>query len=157
MHGRITIISEYILPLIVSMPGGKVRSMKSAADKTALLEKAAFTHRLKRAIADFDDSLLSPTALAREFNRRSRHSTVGVTAVQKWLNGEAIPQQEKLTFLANWLRVPVQWLRFGDGGEPPVSGKVQRRLDKVVSDFSALSERDREIVEKLMREMLRTK
>jgi hypothetical protein len=37
---------------------------------------------------------------------------------------------------------------FGDGGEPSVSGKVQRRLDKVASNFSALSERDKEIVEK---------
>lgn len=130
--------------------------MKSAQEKSAAQEKAAFSQRLRRAIEDFDNSLLSPTSLAREYNRRSRHSTIGTTAAQKWLNGESIPQQEKLTFLANWLRVPVQWLRFGEPtAEASVSIKEQRRLDKLVSEFSELSERDKILVEKLIKEMLR--
>lgn len=130
--------------------------MKSNAERTAALEKAAFAERLRRALAGFDSQLLSATALAREFNRRSRHTTVGVTAVHKWLSGEAIPRQETLTFLAQWLRVPVQWLRFGDvEPDAPISGKERRRLDRMLSDFSALSERDKRLVERLMREMLR--
>ncbi|MBS0308621.1 MAG: hypothetical protein JSS58_06585 [Proteobacteria bacterium] len=129
--------------------------MKVPAAKSATAERAAFSERLRRAISQFDDSLLSATVLAREYNRRSRTSTVGVTGVQKWLGGEAIPQQDKLVFLANWLRVSVQWLRFGDSGaHVPISGKYQRRLDRIVSDFSALSERDKALVERLMREML---
>jgi hypothetical protein len=132
--------------------------MKSAAHHTAAIEKAAFSDRLRQAIADFDDKLLSPTVLAREFNRRSRQSTVGVTATQKWLAGEAIPRQEKLLFLATWLRVSVQWLRYGaPAAEAVVTGAVQRRQDKVLSDFSALSERDKILIEKLMREMLGAK
>ncbi len=132
--------------------------MKSTADRTATVEKAAFATRLKQAIAEFDDSLLSPTALAREFNRRSRHNNIGVTTAHKWLAGDAIPQQEKLLFLASWLRVSVQWLRYGDAvAEPVASGKVLRRQDKVLSDFAALSERDKGLIEKLMREMLTAK
>jgi hypothetical protein len=130
--------------------------MKSVVEKTAASEKSAFSQRLRRAIENFDDALLSPTHLAREFNRRSRHSTIGTTAAQKWLAGEAIPHQEKLALLATWLRVPVQWLRFGEGAsEPTVPAKEQRRLDKLVSDFVELSERDRLLVEKLIKEMIR--
>lgn len=130
--------------------------MKSYAERSAAHEKTAFSDRLRRAITEFDDSLLSPTVLAREFNRRSRHSSIGVTATQKWLNGEAIPQQEKLILLANWLKVPVEWLRFGSTTiEPISSGKEQRRLDKLTSDFAALSERDKKLIEKLMHAMLK--
>jgi hypothetical protein len=132
--------------------------MKMPAERTAALEKAAFSERLKKAIASFDEKLLSATALAQEFNRRSRHSRVGVTAAHKWLSGEAIPQQEKLVVLANWLRVPMQWLRYGEIGAGEIlSGRDQRRYDKLVGDFSALSERDKVIIEKLIREMMRIK
>jgi hypothetical protein len=147
-----------MLPLIVNDATGKVLGMKSSADRSADLEKAAFSERLKMAIAEFDDQLLSATALAREFNRRSRHSTIGVTAAHKWLVGEAIPQQEKLVALATWLRVSVQWLRYGEiEAAPVVSGRERRRQDKLLSDFCLLSERDKFLIEKLMREMLRTK
>jgi hypothetical protein len=132
--------------------------MKSSAERTAILEKTAFTERLKQAIADFDAELLSPTVLAREFKRRSRHSTVGVTAAHKWLTGEAIPMQEKLLVLAAWLQVSVQWLRYGEAElQPKVSGREQRRAEKLVSEFSELSERDKVLIEKLVREMLHTK
>jgi len=132
--------------------------MKSSAERTAVLEKTAFTERLKQALGDFDPELLSPTVLAREFKRRSRHSSVGVTAAHKWLTGEAIPTQEKLLVLAKWLQVPVQWLRFGEPEvQPKVSGREQRRTDKLVSDFAELSERDKLLLEKLVREMLHTK
>lgn len=132
--------------------------MKTPAERTAALEKSAFSERLKKAITAFDEDLLSATVLAQEFNRRSRHSRVGTTAAHKWLTGEAIPQQEKLVVLANWLRVPVQWLRYGEmGAEEVVSNREQRRYDRLVSDFSALGERDKLIVERLIRAMLRVK
>jgi hypothetical protein len=128
--------------------------MKSA-ERTAAHEKAAFAERLKKAIADFDPNLLSPTHLYKDFNHRSKHSRIGMTAAHKWLTGEAIPQQEKLVVLANWLKVPVQWLRYGETDtQPKLSGKEQRRLDRLASDFQALSERDKALIEKLVREML---
>ncbi|RJG02645.1 hypothetical protein [Noviherbaspirillum sedimenti] len=133
--------------------------MKSASEKTAALERQAFSDRLRRAIADFDESLLSPTVLAREFNRRSRHSTIGTTAAYKWLSGEAIPQQEKLSFLATWLRVSVQWLRYGAVADDSEAGAVvgnkeRRRQDKLLSDFGALGERDKALIENLIQAML---
>lgn len=139
----------------MNVSGGNVRRMKPALEKTAASEKQAFSERLRRAISGFDEALLSPTVLAREFNRRSRHSAIGTTAAYKWLSGEAIPQQEKLSFLATWLKVPVQWLRYGEtAGEPVVSSKDKRRQDKLLSDFADLSERDKGLIEKLIQAML---
>lgn len=132
--------------------------MKSASEKTAALERQAFSDRLRHAITTFDDALLSPTVLAREYNRRSRHSSIGTTTAYKWLTGEAIPQQEKLSFLASWLRVSVQWLRYGDStGEPVINTKEKRRQDKLLSDFGALEERDKALVENLIQAMLFSK
>ena len=132
--------------------------MKSAADHTQKDEKSAFSARLKKAIGEFDENLLSPTALAKEFNKRSRSSKIGTTAAHKWLSGDAIPRQDNLAFIAAWLRVSVQWLRFGEAeDEPALSAREQRRQDKVLSDFVALGERDKVLIEKLMREMLQQK
>ncbi|HEX7643780.1 MAG TPA: hypothetical protein VF472_16350 [Burkholderiaceae bacterium] len=129
--------------------------MKSS-ERTAVQEKAAFTERLKTAIRSFDENLLSPTTLAREFNRRSKSSTVAVTGAHKWLTGESIPQQQKMVVLASWLGVSVQWLRYGVSGESPVpSDKDQKRQKKLVNNFTSLSDRDKAIVEKLIDEMLR--
>lgn len=130
--------------------------MKSSAERTSALERSAFSERLKKAIVNFDPALLSATVLAKEFSRRSRHSSVGLTAAHKWLAGEAIPQQEKLRVLANWLKVPVEWLRYGDTvAQPDLTDKERRRFDKLVSDFSALSSRDQRLIEKLIREMMK--
>ena len=132
--------------------------MKSSVERSALREKAAFSERLKQAIANYDPKLASPTVLAQEFNRRSRHSTIGRSAAHKWLTGEAIPQQEKLLMLANWLQVSVQWLRYGEAEhQPKPTAKEQRRLDRLQTEFAGLYERDKVLIEKLMREMLSNK
>lgn len=41
--------------------------------------------------------------------------SVSQSAVTKWLNGDAIPRIGKMTILARYLDVPVQWLHFGMG------------------------------------------
>jgi len=41
--------------------------------------------------------------------------------VRRWLRGEAIPSQDKLQVLADWLKVEPQVLRFGEA----VSNSVQ--------------------------------
>lgn len=144
-----------MLPLIVNVWKGIVHRMKSA-ERTAAQEKAAFSERLRTAIRNFDENLLSPTALTKEFNRRSKSSTVAVTGAHKWLTGESIPQQQKLVVLANWLGVSVQWLRFGVTSDAPApSDKEQKRQRKMLTNFTALSDRDKALVEKLMEEMLR--
>lgn len=54
-----------------------------------------------------------PVVLEREFNTRYWGRSVSVQAVRRWLRGEAIPSQEKLQVLAEWLNVEPQTLRFG--------------------------------------------
>jgi transcriptional regulator with XRE-family HTH domain len=52
--------------------------------------------------------------LEREFNTRYWGRSVTLQAVRRWLRGEAIPSQEKLQVLADWLKVEPHYLRFGD-------------------------------------------
>ena len=132
--------------------------MKSPIERNPITERSAFSERLKRALSEFDSTLLSATVLAREFNRRSKQSTISTTTAYKWLSAESIPQQEKLAFLANWLRVPVQWLRFGDETDTTVmSVRDKRRQDKLLSDYATLTERDKKLIEIMMRELMRLK
>lgn len=77
-------------------------------------EKAAFTQRLSKALKDARIESGSPTAFAREFNRRYDGRPISVHAARKWLTGESIPTQDKLRLLAAWLGVSTEWLRFGE-------------------------------------------
>jgi len=52
--------------------------------------------------------------LEREFNRRYWGRPVTLQAVRRWMRGEAIPAQDKLQVLAEWLKVEPQVLRFGE-------------------------------------------
>ncbi|MES2535777.1 MAG: hypothetical protein V4632_07870 [Pseudomonadota bacterium] len=83
-----------------------------------LIEREEFSERLKHALRQADYAPDSPTQLAREFNIRFPGRAITVHAARKWLVGEAIPTQEKLRTLAQWLRVPAEWLRFGDTSSP---------------------------------------
>ena len=76
-------------------------------------EKQEFSDRLRAAM---EARRLAPSAavLEREFNLRWSGSPIGRQAAWKWLNGEAIPKQDKLQELARWLRVEPHVLRFGN-------------------------------------------
>ena len=80
----------------------------------AISEKAAFTQRLAKALKDAKVEAGSPTAFAREFNRRYTGKPISIYAARKWLMGESIPTQDKLQLLAAWLGVSAEWLRFGE-------------------------------------------
>ena len=75
-------------------------------------ETVEFSERLKQAIADAGYPV-RPIVLEREFNTRYWGRPISVQAVRRWLNGEAIPSQDKLQVLADWLQVEPQVLRFG--------------------------------------------
>lgn len=81
----------------------------------SIKEREAFALRLKEALRRVGDDGTSPTRLAREFNRRYGGETITLHAARKWLQGEALPAQDKLRALAGWLGVSSEWLRFGDG------------------------------------------
>lgn len=95
----------------------------------------------------------SPTRLAREFNRRYPGTPVTQHASRKWLHGEAVPAQDKLRVLADWLGVAVAWLRFGEGEVDAVVSEA----DTLPVDFDlaraigALSPAHREAVRVLVR------
>lgn len=76
-------------------------------------ERESFSERLQQALKNAHYSPDSPTRLAREFNIRFEGRPITVHAARKWLVGEAIPTQEKLRMIAQWLGVPADWLRFG--------------------------------------------
>jgi len=78
-------------------------------------EKDAFSQRLCKVLKDAKIDVASPTAFAREFNRRYTGKPISIHAARKWLMGESIPMQDKLRLLAVWLGVSAEWLRFGEG------------------------------------------
>lgn len=85
-------------------------------------EPQAFAERLRRALAGVAIRP-SPTLVAHEFNQRYRGRNVTTHTVRNWLLGQAIPTQDKLRVLAEWLQVSPDELRFGSS-DPVVSGLV---------------------------------
>ncbi len=86
-------------------------------------ERMNFSQRLIDTLSSSRSLSASPTSLAREFNFHFVGKPVTVHAARKWLVGDAIPTQDKLRALANWLNVSVEWLRFGSTGQTaPIAG-----------------------------------
>jgi len=75
-------------------------------------EKAEFSQRLRNAIQNASHSL-RPVDVERAFNSRYYGRSVTMQAVRRWLRGEAIPSQEKLQVLADWLKIEPHVLRYG--------------------------------------------
>jgi transcriptional regulator with XRE-family HTH domain len=82
-------------------------------------EREKFSIRLKEALQEAGVEHESPAVLVRAFNRRYPGKAVSYYTARKWLIGEAIPSQDKLRTLTQWLRVTNNWLRFGDGEKSP--------------------------------------
>ncbi len=132
----------------------------------AAFERKDFSERLQLALRNADYSPDSPTQLAREFNVRFTGNPVTVHAARKWLVGEAIPTQEKLRALANWLGVPAEWLRFG-GEEMPLPVRAGEASDanpperfasedlKLIADLQRLDEHYRVIAREIIRMLVR--
>lgn len=76
-------------------------------------EKQAFATRLKQALTRSPKKIDAPSELALQFNLRHPSEPVSAQAAHKWLTGKAMPTPDKIDTLAQWLGVPVQWLRFG--------------------------------------------
>jgi transcriptional regulator with XRE-family HTH domain len=112
------------------------------------------------ALRNADYSPDSPTQLAREFNIRFAGRPITVHAARKWLVGEAIPTQEKLRTLAQWLGVPAEWLRFGgDDAQTMAGGDPASRFDsadvKLIADLQRLDEHYQVIAREMIRMLVR--
>ncbi len=129
----------------------------------ASIEREDFSERLQQALRNAEYSPDSPTQLAREFNIRFSGRPITVHAARKWLVGEAIPTQEKLRTLAQWLGVPAEWLRFGSGAASQQagtgSGDLGERFDtadvKLIADLQRLDDHHRAIAREFIRMLLR--
>jgi len=85
-------------------------------------EKLEFAERLRNAmlVAGYD---ARPSVLEKGFNSRYWGRSVTFQAVSRWLRGEAIPSQEKLQVLAEWLKIEPHALRFGEQAAESIRAK----------------------------------
>lgn len=90
-----------------------------------MTEKAEFAQRLRDAM-ERAGYPVRPVVLEREFNTRYWGRSVTLQGVRRWLRGEAIPAQDKLQVLADWLGVAPEVLRFGDRVRKSVQERRQR-------------------------------
>jgi transcriptional regulator with XRE-family HTH domain len=125
-------------------------------------EREGFSERLQQALKNAHYSPDSPTRLAREFNIRFEGRPITVHAARKWLVGEAIPTQEKLRMLAQWLGVPADWLRFGGDADPANGGdgaNASARFEsadvKLIADLQRLDEHHRQLAREFIRMLVR--
>lgn len=88
-------------------------------------EKAEFAERLREAMtrAGYE---LRPVVLEREFNMRYWGRSITLQAARRWLRGEAIPAQDKMQVLAEWLKIEPEVLRFGEAVRKSVQAQRQR-------------------------------
>ena len=123
-------------------------------------EREDFSARLQVALRNASYPPDSPTQLSREFNVRFSGHPITVHAARKWLVGEAIPTQEKLRTLAQWLGVPADWLRFGgtqdgDGLVTDPSLRFDSSDVKLIADLQRLDESHQTIAREVIRMLIR--
>lgn len=125
---------------------------------TAAEEKGDFSRRLREAIRKARMEA-GPTRFAREFNLRHHGDPVTAQTARKWLYGRALPTQDKLRTLAQWLEVSPHWLRYGEAEK--LHGAKQDSASYAVDSawlgkkFDSLSESHRRMVLEITRALLR--
>ncbi|HPG62356.1 MAG TPA: transcriptional regulator [Casimicrobium sp.] len=96
-------------------------------------QKQEFAERLRAAMTTAGYEL-RPVVLERQFNARYWGKSMTLQGVRRWLRGEAIPTQEKLQVLADWLNIEPHVLRFGSA----TSQKILDRKNRWDSDLDHL-------------------
>src|SRR5690606_2856593 len=83
-------------------------------------EKAEFSARLRAALRDARIEA-SAAVLEKRFNSRYAGTPVTAQAISGWLNGKAIPRQDKLRVLAALVGLDPHVLQYGGSGRSRVS------------------------------------
>ena len=83
-------------------------------------EKAEFSARLRAALKDARIEA-SAAVLEKRFNSRYAGTPVTAQAISGWLNGKAIPRQDKLRVLAALVGLDAHVLQYGGGGRQRIS------------------------------------
>lgn len=122
-------------------------------------EREGFSKRLKQALRGAGMGTPGAIRLKQDFNERYPGKGVTHQAAQKWLSGEAIPTQDKLRTLADWLGVSIAWLRDGEGKET-VSGaaynaaavayRINVSEQELVRRYRKLSDRQQQAVAEII-------
>ena len=104
--------------------------------------------------------MLFRSRFAREFNLRHHGEPVTAQTARKWLYGGALPTQDKLRTLAQWLEVSPHWLRYGEPERAHTTAKQDTATYAVDSawlgkKFDSLSEPHRKMVLEITRALLR--
>lgn len=111
----------------------------------------AFAQRLRGAL-DAAGVRASPTVVAHEFNLRYWGKSITAHAARNWLLGNAIPTQDKLQILAEWLKVGPDELRFGVRARASVPFKEASSTELSLTDremlraYLSLGSEDRRVV-----------
>lgn len=123
-------------------------------------ESELFSQRLREAMQNAGYEV-RPVVLEREFNQRYWGRSVSFQAVRRWLQGNAIPTQDRLQVLAEWLNVDPHWLRFGEKLNGSVKQQRQRWDAKMtpeerqtVENFLALPAKKRKLVSAMIGALL---
>lgn len=93
-------------------------------------EKLEFANRLANAMLNAGYEARA-SVLDIQFNTRYLGKPVTYQAVTRWLKGEAIPAQDKLQVLAEWLKIEPQALRFGEVSVQSVRERKKRWEDAI--------------------------
>lgn len=116
------------------------------------LERDAFCSRLHQALQRQAPQALKAAALTREFNRRYAGTPITLHAARRWLLGEAIPAQDKLRVLADWLGVTAEWLRFGQGQTFAQAREPEVAVDyQLMREITALTEAHQQVVREIIK------
>ena len=118
-------------------------------------EKQEFSKRLAEAMRGSGHEP-RPVELMRLFNSRYNGTSVTEMSTSRWLNGGAIPNQDKLQVLAELFGVEPHVLRFGKSRKGGVSesrlpwSTAGARERQVIDAFLALPPKRRELVGELV-------
>ena len=107
-------------------------------------ETQAFAARLRQAL-EGAGVRPSPAVVAHEFNLRYWGKSITPHTARAWLAGLAIPMQDKLRTLSEWLKVSPDELRFGVR-----SGSLDSRTRDEAAALTALNLQDREMLTRYM-------
>ncbi|MFM8865080.1 MAG: hypothetical protein ACKOFG_09205 [Limnohabitans sp.] len=105
-------------------------------------ESQGFSERLRKAL-DAAGIRPSPTIVANEFNLRYWGRSVTPHTARNWLLGQALPTQDKLVVLADWLQVGPDELRFGKAASA-------LRLTDADAQFEHMDMADREMLKRYL-------
>ena len=124
-------------------------------------EKAEFSQRLLAALKRAGVRTVSPKKLAIDFNLHHQGKPITTQAAHKWLNGTAIPSQDKIRSLGEWLNVLPEWLRYGDAEKKTKDSQRQNippylTLEELMlADFRKLNKANQTIARELVSTLLR--